>query len=162
MKRYLKFASVGLALIGVVLMFFTQVVVKWGVSGIKESIDFHALVGGNYSSTYVKGVAFNGVGSGLAGYILAASGALIILITVLIPYLKEHDVLSMVVTGIGVICLIIGAILIFFIRKNFADANGILSGQVYVGWAAIAAGSCVSLAAGLGALGMMLDLAGTN
>ena len=157
MKRYLKFASVGLGFIGLIMMFFTQVVVEW-TSKAKEAIDFHALVGG----TYKIGTTFNGVGSGLAGYILIGSGALIVLLTVLVPYFKEHDVLSTVVTGVGVICLIIGTILVFLIRKGFADANGLLSGSVYVGWAAIAGGSCASLSAALGTLGMLLDLAGNN
>ncbi len=160
MKRYLKFISVALALVAIIMMFFTQVVVKWGtgVGAHEEAIDFHALVGG----TYKIGTSFNGVGSGLAGYILVGAGALVILLTVLVPYFKEHDVLSMVVTGMGVICIIIGTILIFLIRKNFADANGLLSKSVYVGWSAITAGSCASLSAAFGGLGMILDLSGTN
>lgn len=158
MKKYIKFVSVVLGLLPVALMFFTQVMVKWA-SGAKDYVDFHALVGGTYKHL---GTDFNGVGSGLAAYILAGAGALVILITILVPLFKEHDVLSSVVTGIGVICLIVGTILIFLIRKNFADANIAGDATVYVGWAAIAAGSCASLSAAAGALGMVLDLSGNN
>ena len=158
MKRYLKFASAALAIIGVILMFFNQVTVQWA-SKTKEMIDFHALVGGKYPH---NGTQFNGVGSGLAGYILLGVGALLVLATVLVAFFREHDVLSTVVTGAGVVCMIIGIILIFLIRKNFADANIAGEAKVYVGWAAIAAGSCGSLAALSGSLGMVLDLAGNN
>ena len=45
MKRYLKFISVALALVAIIMMFFTQVVVKWGtgVGAHEEAIDFHKL-----------------------------------------------------------------------------------------------------------------------
>ena len=159
MKKYLKFASVGLAIIGVIMMFFTQVVVQWG-SGAKETIGVQALVGGSYP--YLK-TEFYGVGAGLAGYILLAAGAVVVLLTVLVPYIREHDILSMVITGVGVICLIIGTILLFLIRKTFADTNGLVDPVVvYVGWGAIAGGSLGSLAAAAGALGMVFDLAGNN
>ena len=158
MKKYLKFISAGLALIGVVLLFFNQVTVEWA-SKTKEMLDFHALVGGTYPH---NGTNFNGVGSGLAGYILLGVGALLVLVTVLVHYFQEHDVLSTVVTGAGVICMIVGIILIFLIRKNFADANIAGEATVYVGWAAIAAGSLGGLAIAFGSLGMVLDLAGNN
>ena len=158
MKKYLKFISAGLALIGFIMMFFNQVTVEW-FSKTKEVLDFHALVGGTYPH---NGTQYNGVGSGLAGYILLAAGALLILVTVLVAYFREHDVLSTVVTGAGVICMIVGIILIFLIRKNFADANIAGEATVYVGWAAITAGSCGGLAILAGALGMVFDLAGNN
>ena len=158
MKRYLKLGSAVLALIGVIMMFFTQVTVKFN-SGTTERIAIKALVGGDYSF----GTTFNGVGSGLAGYILLGAGALIIIASALVPYFKEHEMLSMTVTGLGVICLIIGLILIFLIRKNFVSANGFGDTPVvYVGWAAITAGSLASVAALGGILGMILDLTGSN
>lgn len=161
MKKYLKLVSAALAVIAVVLMFFTQVTVKW-TSGHTESIGIQALVGGTYSSEWVKGVSFSGTGAGLAGYILLGVGALILLLAALVPYFKEHDVLGAVVTGLAVICLIVGVFLVFFIRKNFANTNGYESDAVYVGWAAITAGSLGSISALFGALGVALDVAGNN
>ena len=160
MKRIIKFSAVVLGLIAVLMMLFTQVTVVTS-SGAKIAVKFQALVGGPYKSTFLEGTV-EGVASGLAGYILAGAGALIILVTILVPLFKEHDVLSSVVTGLGVICLIVGTILIFLIRKNFMEANGYESTKVLVGWAAITAGSCASLAAAAGSLGMILDLSGNN
>lgn len=161
MKKYLKFASVLFGVIAVVMMFFTQVVVKFSTD---HALAFKALVGGEYTSGFNAGNKFAaaGNGSGLAGYILVGVGALIILITVLLPLFKEHDILSSVVTGIGVVCMIVGTILIFLIRKSFATANMLDSAKVYVGWAAITAGSCASIGAFLGSLGVVFDLAGNN
>ena len=158
MKKYLKFASAAFGIIALVMMFFTQVVVKFTSD---NAIGFRALVGGEYTKGFVAGNKFAaGNGSGLAGYILVGVGALIVLVTVLVPLFKEHDVLSAVVTGIGVICMIVGTILIFLIRRSFATANMLDSEKVYVGWAAIAAGSLASLGAASGALGIVFDLAG--
>ena len=156
MKRYLKLVSALLALIGVFLMFATQVTVKW-FSGHQEAIGIKALVGGSYKI----GTQFNGVSSGLAGYILLGVGAVVFLIVALVPYFKEHDMLSMVVTGLGVVCVIIGVIMLFLVRKSFSDANGPFE-AVYVGWGAIAAGSLGSIAALGGILGMIMDLSGSN
>ena len=159
MKKYLKFASAAFGLIALVMMFFTQVVVKFSSD---NAIGFKALVGGEYTKGFVAGNKFvaAGNGSGLAGYILVGVGALIVLVTVLVPLFKEHDVLSAVVTGIGVVCMIVGTILIFLIRRNFATANMLDSEMVYVGWSAIAAGSLASLGAASGALGVVFDLSG--
>jgi len=160
MKKYLKLVSALLALIGLFLMFGTQVTVKWGASGHTESIGLWALAG-THSFKYAGDI--RSIGSGLAGYILLGVGALIMIAVALVPYFKDHDMLSMVVTGIAVICFIIGIILIFLIRKNFQDNNGISDPSVvYVGWAAITAGSLGSLAIASGALGMVLDLSGNN
>lgn len=156
MKRYLKLGSAVLAIIAVVLMFATQVTIKW-FSGHQEAIGVQALVGG----TYKVGTQFSGVSSGLAGYILLGVGALLVLLSALVPFFKEHDMLSMVVTGLGVVCMIIGVIMIFLIRKSFLDANGPFD-TVYVGWGAIVAGSLGSIAALGGILGMVMDLTGTN
>ena len=160
MKKWIKLSAVLLGVIATVLMLFTQVTVKWA-TGAKDPVMFKALVGGTYSHL---GTKFNaaGNGSGLAGYILVGAGALIILLTILVPLFKEHDVLSTVVTGIGVICIIVGTILIFLIRRSFANSNFLDSKAVYVGWAAIAAGSCASLAALFGGIGMVMDLSGNN
>ena len=158
MKRILKLVSAVLAIVGVILMLATQVTVEW-YSGAKEAIGIQALIGGTFKGD-AKGVAFDGVSSGLAGYILLGVGALIIAITALVAIFREHDILSMVVTGIGVICIIIGVILIFLIRKNFADI--VICKTVWVGWGAITAGSLGSLAGGLGIIGMLLDLTGNN
>ena len=157
MKKYLKLGSAALAIIAVIMMFFTQVTIKWH-SGATESFGIQALVGGNYK----MGTAIaNPVGSGLAGYILIGVGALLIIASILVPFFKEHDMLAMTVTGLGVICIIVGVILIFLIRKNFSDNNGPFE-TVYVGWAAITAGSLGSLSALFGGLGMILDLTGSN
>jgi len=158
MKKTLKLLSALLAVVGVVMMFFTQVTIKW-VSGHSENIAVQALTGGKYSTI---GTSFNGVGSGLAGYILLGVGALILLLVALLPMFKEHDVLSMVVTVLALICFIIGIIFIFLIRKNFADANGFESSKVLVGWGAITAGSLGSLAILFGSVSFFFDLAGNN
>ncbi len=155
MKKYLKLISGALAILAVVFMFFTQVVIKWSGTGLTDMLGFKALVGGTYPKL---GTQFSGVGSGLAGYILVGVGGILILLCALIPFFKEHDVLSMVIVGIGAICIIVGVVLLFLIRKNFADANGLLSKDVYVGWAAITAGSLGSLGAAGGILSIVLDL----
>ena len=155
MKKYLKLFAGALALIGVVMMFFAQVVVKWDPFFGDESIGIQALVGSHESKT---GVTFESTGLPLAAYIILGVGALILLVVALVPYFKEHDVLSAVVTGLAVICLIVAAIMLFLIRKNFAD-NVIVGPDIYVGWGAITTGSCASVAAAAGVLGIILDLA---
>ena len=153
MKKYLKLIAAILAVVGVVMMFLPQVTIEW-FGGTKETFGIQALVGGTYKAT---GGEFSGVAIGLAGYILLGAGALILLLAALVPYFKEHDILSAVVTGAAVICLIIGTVFIFLIRKNFAD--GSVYKTVYVGWAAMVAGGCGSLAALFGGLGLIFDLA---
>ena len=158
MKKYLKLLSALLALIGVFLMFGTQVAYKWN-TGKLENIGIQALVGGKFQ----MGTDIRAVGSGLAGYILLGAAALILIVVALVPYFKEHDILSMVVTGLAIVCLIVGIILIFLVRKNFSDSNPVFgAGKVYVGWGAIAAGSLGGLAIAFGGLGMILDLSGNN
>ena len=153
MKKYLKLIAAILAVVGVVMMFLPQVTIEW-FSGTKETFGIQALVGGTYKTTSSN---FDGVATGLAGYILLGVGALILLLAALVPYFKEHDILSAVVTGAAVICLIIGTVFIFLIRKNF-DNGGVYK-TVYVGWAAMVAGGCGSLAALFGGLGLIFDLA---
>ena len=52
MKKYLKFASAAFGLIALVMMFFTQVVVKFSAD---NAIGFKALVGGEYTKGFVAG-----------------------------------------------------------------------------------------------------------
>lgn len=157
MKRILKFVAAILALVGVVMMFFTQVTIKWLGSGAKENIGIRAIAGdGTYK---IAGTEFSSVATGLAGYIMLGVGALIILVVALVPVFKNHGILSAVVTGFAVIILIIATFFMFFLRKNFMNENGLLSEQVIVGWGAIAAGSLGSLAAATGALSVVLDIA---
>ena len=157
MKRILKFVAAILALVGVVMMFFTQVTVKMIASGAKENIGISAIAG---NGTYKNfGTDYTSVATGLAGYIMLGVGALIILVVALVPVFKNHGILSAVVTGFAVIILIIATFFMFFLRKNFMNENGLLSEQVIVGWGAIAAGSLGSLAAATGALSVVLDIA---
>ena len=159
MKKYLKFIAAALALIGLFMMFGTQGTFKWSPFGTEEVLGIQALVGGTYKiGTKIESPVY----SGLAGYILLGSAALVLLVVALVPYFKEHDILSVVVTGVAAICLIIGIIFLFLIRKNFADGNGFESSKVYVGWAAIAAGSLGGLAISPTGLSMVLDLTGSN
>ncbi len=156
MKKYLKLFAGVLALIGVVMMFFTQVVIKWNDPFFgDEAIGIQALIGSHDSKT---GVTFESTGLPLAAYIILGVGALILLVVALVPYFKEHDVLGAVVTGLAVICLIVAAIMLFLIRKNFAE-NVVVGPDIYVGWGAIVAGSLASIAAAGGVLGIILDLA---
>ena len=153
MRKYLKFASAGLAIIGLIMMFFTQITVKWSEYGHTESFGLKALVGG--STKYAANI--DGVTSGLVGYILLGVGALLVLLTALVAYFAEHEILSSVVTGAGVICMIVGTILIFLIRKNATDI--IEAETIFVGWGAMVGGSLGSLGAATGVLSVILDLA---
>ena len=159
MKRIFKVSAALLALIGTFLMFGAQAVVKLA-SKHTITVGIEALVGGKYKIPGgLTGEVANPVSSGLAGYILLGVAALLLLVAALVPYFKEHDMLSMVVTGLAVVCLIVGIIVLFLIRKNFAD-NNFPGSTVYVGWGAIAAGSLGGLAILGGGLGMIMDLSG--
>ena len=79
-----------------------------------------------------------------------------------LTYFKEHDMLSAVVTGLAVVCAIVGVILIFLIRKNFAENNGDSFKSCVVGWAMIAGGSIGSLSALAGATSIIFDVNGSN
>lgn len=160
MKRIFKVSAALLALIGTFLMFGAQAVVKLFTNKMM-TVGIEALVGGkyNFGSAELSGDVTNPVNSGLAGYILLGVAALLLFIVALVPYFKEHDMLSMVITGLAVVCLIVGIILIFLIRKNFAD-NNFVNNTVYVGWGAIAAGSLGGLAILSAGLGMIMDLSG--
>ena len=158
MKKYLKLVSAALAVIGTIMMFFTQVTCTWNHAPYHtESLGIAALIGGD--SKY--GVNFTGVSSGLAGYILLGVAAIILLIVALVPYFKEHDMLSAVVTGLAVVCAIVGVIMIFLIRKNFAENNGPFK-ECVVGWAMIAGGSLGSLSALAGGASIIFDVNGAN
>ena len=155
MKKYLRLAAGALAIIAVFMMFFTQVAIKWS-TGTMENIGIQALLGGTYKmGTEIK----NPVVSGFVGYILLGVGGIIILLCALLPYIKNHDVLSMVLTGIGVVIIIVGIILIFLIRRNFANQVApVPDGNTYVGWGAMVGGSLGSLAGLGGILGIVFDL----
>ena len=158
MKKYLKLVSAALAIIGTIMMFFTQVTITWNHAPYhKESLSLAALVGGK--SQYAE--SFNGTSAGLAGYILLGVAAVILLIVALVPYFKEHDMLSAVVTGLAVVCAIVGVIMIFLIRKNFADNNGPFE-KCIVGWAMIVGGSLGSLSALAGGASIIFDVNGAN
>ena len=152
MKKYIKLGSGALAILAVVFMFFTQVV---DVALVKTRIGVKAVIPTEF---YINNLGYKGTGIGLAGYILLGVAGIIMILVALIPYLKEHDVLGMVVMGVAVVCAILGIIFIFLIRKNFAEINGHLNGDVYVGWAAITAGSLGSLSAAGGITSIVLDL----
>ena len=159
MKKYLKLVSAALAVIGTIMMFFTQVTItRIHAPYHTESLALKALIGGDSST----GVNFTGVSSGLAGYILLGVAAVILLIVALVPYFKEHDMLSAVVTGLAVVCAIVGLIMIFLIRKNFAEANGDSFKSCVVGWAMIAGGSLGSLSALAGGTSIIFDVNGAN
>ena len=155
MKKYLRLAAGALAIIAVFMMFFTQVAIKWS-TGTWENIGVQALLGGTYKmGTEIK----NPVVSGFVGYILLGVGGIIILLCALVPYIKNHDVLSMVLTGLGVVIIIVGIILIFLIRRNFANQVAPVADEnTYVGWGAMVGGSLGSLAGLGGILGIVFDL----
>ena len=157
MKKYLKLFAAILAVIGVVMMFLPQVTIQW-YDGRKVTYAIEALVGKGNPEDYG---GFAGVGTGLAGYILLGVAAVILLVVALVPYFKEHDMLSAVVTGLAVVCAIVGIILIFLIRKNFAENNGPFK-ECVVGWAMIAGGSLGSLSALAGATSIIFDVNGSN
>ena len=157
MKRILKFVAAILALAGVVMMFFTQVTVKWLGTGVKENIGIQAIAGNGVYK--IAGTEFSSFATGLAGYIMLGVGAILILVVALVPVFKNHGILSAVVTGFAVVILIIATFFMFFLRKNFMNENGLISEQVIVGWGAIAAGSLCSLAAATGTLSVILDIA---
>ena len=154
MSKIFKIAGGALALIAIFMMFLPQVSVEWAIFG-KETIALPALVGGE--SKYA--VDFNGVGSGLAGYILAGVGGLLLLAVAFVPFFKEHDVLNYLLTGVALVCLIVAIFLIFFIRKGFVDANGLASDKVFVGAGAMIGGSLASLGLAVGGLGLIVDFA---
>lgn len=161
MKRILKFVAAILAIVAVFLIFAPQVVVEWS-DGAKQVITYNAVIPGTHDASSIKyGVNYSGVPTGLAGYIMLAVGALIILAVALVPVFKNHGILAAVVTGFAVILLIIATFFMFFLRKNFMNQefNGMDTEKVFVGWGAIAAGSLGSLAAATGALSVVLDIA---
>ena len=121
-----------------------------------ENIGIQALLGGPYKmGTEIK----NPVVSGFVGYILLGVGGIIILLCALVPYIKNHDVLSMVLTGLGVVIIIVGIILIFLISRNFANQVAPVADEnTYVGWGAMVGGSLGSLAGLGGILGIVFDL----
>lgn len=154
MQKLLKIIAGGLGLVALFMMFLPQVVIHWN-SGIKEAIGIQAFAGG----TFGEGTEIKTIGAGLAGYILLGAAGLILLLCAFVPFFKDHDVLNYIATGLAIICLIVGIIMIFLIRKNFMDTNGFMSKEVYVGAGAIVGGSLGGLAIAFGGLGLILDFA---
>lgn len=157
MSKMFKIGAGALGLLALFMMFLPQVVVHWPSTSQQDWLFINALVGGSYkiADTEITNPCY----VGLAGYILAGVGGLLLLAAAFVPFLKEHDVLNYLVTGVAVICLIIAIVMLFLIRKTFADANGFNSEEIYVGGGAIAGGSLASIAAAAGALGLVLDVA---
>ena len=155
MKKYLRLISGAIAIIAVFMMFLPQVMIKWS-DGTTETYGIQTLLGGlKKIGTTIE----NPVVSGFVGYILVGVGGLIILLCALVPYIKNHDVLSMVVTGLGIIILIVGIILIFLIRRNFANnCPAVPNDNTYVGWGAMVGGSLGSLAGAGGIAAIVFDL----
>ena len=162
MKKYLRIIGGALLILAVFMMFLPQVCAQWtGLNGKTENqfIGIYALLKGcewgpkgGVKSTCTPVV------SGFVAYMLVAAAGLLVLVCAFVPYIKEHDVLSMVITGFAVVLAIVGIILIFLIRKNFATANGTLNSQIYVGFGAMIGGGLASLGAAASGAGIVFDL----
>ena len=156
MSKIIKVVAGAFGLIALFMMFLPQVVLQIGGVSNKETLNIAALVGGSYSwGTEIT----NPVYSGLVGYILVGVGGLLILLCGLLPFFNEHDILNYIVTALGIICIIVGVIMIFLIRKTFMDNNGFMSKEVLVGFGAMIGGGVGSLAGAVGGLGLVLDFA---
>lgn len=158
MKKYLRLISGAIAILAIFMMFLPQVLLKYPSTGHLESIGVKALLGGNYAYTGTK--IEHPVVSGFVGYLLLGVGGIIILLCALVPYIKNHDVLSMVITGLGVVVIIVGIILIFLIRRNFVNTvpSPVPDKNTYVGWGAMVGGSLGSVAGLGGILAIVFDL----
>ena len=155
MSKMFKLVAGGLGIIGLFMMFLPQVLLKWN-SFPQEFVGIQALVGGAFrDGTEIHAPVY----SGLAGYILLGVGGLLILLCGLLRFFQEHDIVNYIVTGLGIVCLIVGIIMIFLIRKNFMDGNGLMNKEVIVGVGAMVGGSLGGLAIGVGGLGLILDFA---
>ncbi|MCR5505509.1 MAG: hypothetical protein K6F07_00730 [Bacilli bacterium] len=156
LSKILKTAAAGLGIVAVIMMFLPQVVIHWNLGGT-TTLGVQALVGGSYPGEIA--VNYNGVGAGLAGYILVGVAALLFLACGFVAFFSDHDILNILAMGVGIICAIIGTVLLFMIRRNFAGANGFNSKEVFVGVGAIIGGSLASLSAFSGLLGLITDFA---
>jgi len=156
MNKILKLVSGCLGILAVIMMFLPQVVVHTTVGnatlGVKALFDN----GNGYGQILTS---WTGVGSGFAGYILIGVAALLFFACALVAFFSEHDILNILAMSVGIILAIIATVLLFMIRRNFANANGYLSKEVYVGAGAIIAGSLASLSGFSGLLGLILDFA---
>ena len=158
MSKMIKIGAGALGLLALFMMFLPQVVVHWpSLTGKQDWLFINALVGGTYPTAGTE--ITNPCYVGLAGYILAGVGGLLLLAVSFVPFFKEHDVINYLVTGVALICLIIAIIMLFLIRKTFADANGFNSEEIYVGGGAIAGGALASIALAAGGLGLVMDFA---
>ena len=154
MSKILKIVGGLFGLVGLFMMFLPQVVVH--LSTGQESLGIAALLGGTYPKA---GTGFEGVGSGLAGYILIGVGGLLLVLCALLKFFQEHDVVNYITVGLAIICLIVGIIMIFLIRKGFADVNGFNNDEIYVGVGAMIGGSLGALGIAFGGFGLILDFA---
>lgn len=154
MSKIFKVASALLGVIAFIMMFIPQVIVNWSVGS--ETLGFNALVGGTYGPSELK-TDFNGVGSGLAGYILVGVAALLIIATAFLTFFKEHEVLNYIALGAAIICLIIGIILIFLIRMNFSNSNGGIDTSMGAGM--IIAGIAAIISVLTAGIALVLDIA---
>ncbi len=156
MQKMLKIIAGALGFVALFMMFLPQVVLDIAGSGNKEILNIVALVGGSYSwGTEI----YKPVYTGLVGYILLGVGGLLLLLVAFLRFFQEHDILNYIITGLALVCFIVGIIMIFLIRKTFMDNNGFMSKEVLVGAGAIIGGSLGGLAIGVGGLGFILDFA---
>ena len=155
MSKMFKIIAGALGLIGLFMMFLPQVLIKWN-SFPQEYVGIQALVGGAFKNgTEIYAPVY----SGLAGYILLGVGGLLLLLCALLRFFQEHDIVNYIATGVALICLIVGIIMIFLIRKSFMDGNGLMNKEVIVGVGAIIGGSLGGLSIAVGGLGLVLDFA---
>ena len=89
--------------------------------------------------------------------ILVGVAALLFLACAFVAFFSEHDILNILAMAVGIILPIIGTVLLFMIRRNFAGANGFNSKEVYVGIGAILGGAFASLSGLAGLIGLSLD-----
>ena len=146
MSKIFKIVSSLLGLVAFFMMFVPQVIINWA-SDPAETLGVEALVG----TSGRTGTGLVGTGAGLAGYILVIVAALLIIATAFLGFLKEHEVLNYIVLGVAILCILIGVILIFLIRKNFSSANGGVDtsmgvGVIIAGIAAIVSGLTAGIA----------------
>ena len=152
MSKIFKLASSLLGVIAFFMMFVPQVIINWA-SDASETLTVGALVG----TAGRNDTGLNGTGAGLAGYILVGVAALLILATALVGFFKEHEVLGYILLGAALICILIGLILIFLIRKNFSAANGGVDTSMGVGVIIAGIASIISLLSA--GIALVLDIA---
>ena len=157
MSKMFKIIAGALGLIGLFMMFLPQVSLHLQ-SGVNQTVGVGAFFGGTIGSG-AETTDINTIKAGFAGYILLGVGGLLLLLCGLLRFFQEHDVVNYIATGVALICLIVGIVMIFLIRKDFMETNGLLSKEVYVGIGAMIGGSLGGLSIAVGGLGLILDFA---